>query len=263
MSEAESTTALIPMDKLASLAAIKEKCERYRNTIVLPLKDAGQYLSAMETARILDSDFKTVEEIRAEANEPYAKATKDIGLQCNPIKEAVKGLLKQFNDACIKWQNDEQARRDAEQERLNREAEAVRKVAEEKARIAREVEERHLRLAQQATDDVERQRLSKIAEKNRQIAERAETKAENTIAPLAQTQAPKMQGMFTKGTPQFECSDLPKFVNWCVDTKQLHLLTFNEAACVAMSKVYGKDTVVPGGRFFIGQTIVRRERGFK
>jgi hypothetical protein len=255
-------TALIPVDKIEQTEAIRAKLEQLKTTIVLPIKTEDQYLSAMETARILDSDFKSVEEIRAEANEPHAQATKKIGEQCNPIKAAVQGLLDQFKTACIKWQNDQAEKGRLEQERLNRIAYEERRKNEEKARLAREEEERLRKEAEQATNEAERQRLQKMAEKNAAMAEKADTKAQNIIAPIVQTQAPKVQGMSTRTTPQFECTDVPKFVNWCIDTKQYHLLTFNEPACVAMAKVYGKDTPVPGGRFFMAQSITSRRKGF-
>jgi hypothetical protein len=255
-------TALIPLDKIAQIEAIKTKCDQLKKTIVLQIKTEDQYLSAMETERILDSDFKAVEQVRSEANEPYAKATREIGDQCNPIKAAVKGLLDQFSGACIKYQNDQAEKGRLEQERLNRIAAEERRKAEEKARVAREEEDRLRREAEQANNEAERQRLLKLAEQNAAKAQKAESKAETIIAPIAQTQAPAVKGMFTNGTPQFECTDVVKFVMHCVDTKQYHLLTFNKPACKAQAEAYGKETFVPGGRFYIGQSIVSNGRRF-
>jgi hypothetical protein len=215
-------TSLIPLDKIALIKQIKDRCERFKNTIVLPVRTADEYISLMETVRILDSDFKTMESIRKIANEPYAKATKDIGDQCNPIKESIGEYHDKCEEEALAYQNREKDKEAAKQEAENKKYEKKVEAAEIKGK------------------DI----LS--------------------IAPprIVQTQAPKVQGMSTRITPQFECTDVPKFVNWCIDTKQYHLLTFNEPACVAMSKVYGKDTPVPGGRFFMGQSIQSRKARF-
>jgi hypothetical protein len=215
-------TALIPLDKIAIITEIKARCERYKKTIVLPIKTADEYVSLMETVRVLDSDFKMMESIRKTANEPWAQKTKEIGDECNPIKENIDEYKKKCSDEVFRYRDAKKAEDDALQLKENQKYEKKIEAAEAKGK------------------DV------------------------STIAPppIVQTQAPKVEGMSTRTTPKFECSDVPKFVNWCIDTKQYHLLTFNEPACVAMAKVYGKDTPVPGARFFMGQSITQRRRGF-
>jgi hypothetical protein len=249
--------SLIPVESLEKVRGALQFCESVTSlTITTP----DQYIQASDMFKNLNAHIKKIEDDRKAVKEPHLKKGQEIDSWYREPQSVLSSFKLKLDGAIRAYNQMVEAKRREEQARLDKIAEDARRAAEEKAWIAREEEERLRRLAQQATDDVERQRLEKIADKNAQIAQRAETKSETIVAPIAQTFAPKVQGMSTRQNWKFEGNDPIAFAKWAASKEYWHLLTWNQSTCNDYSKMMRKEEIVPGGKFLNDESLQSRSR---
>ena len=229
---------LIPLDAMELISS----ADMYSNRIVVNPKTEAEYKELCEWSVELRAFKKNFKAKRDELRAPHRAKIEVIDSYTKPLLDELDVKYKDSVRASEWWEK-EQAKRAAEaQEKLNREAEEKRKKEEEAA--AREME-----------------KAKKYREEGREdMAEKAEARAgakimasEMTVAPIVQTQTPKVNG-FRRAPKRWKgkITDPKAFVRWAVEEKQYHLLMPNGTAWNGEAQRTQEETKVPGGEILLG-----------
>jgi len=229
---------LIPLEAMELITS----ADRYSNRIVTTPKTEIEYKELCEWAVELRQFKKNFKSKRDELRAPHRAKLEVIDSYTKPLLDELEVKYRTAVGA-NEWWEKEQAKRAAEaQERLNREAEEKRLKEEEAARREMEKAEKY-----------REQGRKEMAEKAESRAASKITAAEMTVAPIVQTQTPKVKG-FRRAPKRWKgkITDPKAFVRWAVEEKQYHLLMPNGTAWNGEAQRMQEEKKVPGGEIFLG-----------
>jgi hypothetical protein len=258
------TDAMLELIPTESDALAREAMEYCQSVQSVEIKTNEQAESASKLFREVNSYITKLDAERKKVKEPHLQAGKAVD---DFFKEASVPLLNlkvNLDKAIRGYQKVLEDKRREEQEKLNRAAEEARRKQEEAARIQREKEEAALRAeeearrrAAEAANEADRQAALAEAEAQRKEAAKAaasaqakESKAEQIVAPIAQTVVPKADGISYRSNWKIEVVDEEQFVQWAINSNKTHLLSSNESACNAYAKLVKTPQTFPWGRFY-------------
>jgi type IV secretory pathway VirB10-like protein len=224
---------------------------------IVEIKNNDQYLNANELFKQLNSYITKTETERKAVKEPYLQKGKEVDSWFKDPQAALANLKTKLDTAIRTYSRMLEEQRRKEQERLNREAEEKRRKQEEAAAAERAKAEELRRQAEEA-DEAERAKLLAQADKADAKADVKEQKAENIVAPVAQSFVGKVTGVSTRQNWKCEITDPMALVKWCCDNGYLTLLEPNQTALNAWAKSQRTEKTVPGARIFNDEKLTGR-----
>jgi len=258
------TTALIGLEARERAAQLKKVAEDYQNQVVQKITTNDQYVVCAQRYKDLTASEKELDNLRKTCKQPYARKAEDVDAIFKPLLAAILSVKTQYRMVITTRDQEVETERRRQQEEFNRKAEAKRREEEAKAQalrekeeVARREEEAARRRAEEAANEEDRKAALAEAEKKRKEAEIAanradikEAKAENIIAPVAQSLGTSVSGMSARDNWKMAIDDKMGCIAWAIKNNQLGLLDLNPSACNAMAKSVRKETVYDWGKIF-------------
>jgi septal ring factor EnvC (AmiA/AmiB activator) len=232
----DNARELVPAESLKLIESVEAYCG---SIVSVQVQSVQEYDNAVLITKQLH-DFGTgLENERKRLKKPYDDKGKAIQDAFLPFLNVVDGAKRKIKQAIWEYQNEQEKKRRAEQERLNREAEEKRRAAEEAARKEREKAEA---LRAQGRDD--------LADKAEARADAKENKAQEITPAVAQAPIPLNAPRGVAGRTNWRgiIDDPVVFKKHCINEMLHDFLMVDEKAWNQYAKIRKEVVTVPGAR---------------
>jgi hypothetical protein len=250
-------TSLIPVE---ALQKIDEALNFARSVQVVKIISNGQYEQSTKLFRELGGYIKAIDAERVRVKQPYLDQGRQVDQYFKDPAAVLSGLKSKLDPAIREYEREIERKRIEEQNRLNAIAEENRRKVEAAAQAERDKAEEKRREA----DRIRQEDAARAEELDRQAAAaevRADTKeqkAEQIVAPIAQTALPKAEGISKRANWKMEVTDPGAFVDYCISKGEKYLLMPNEKACKAYAGTMRRPMDFPGARIFNDESLTGR-----